>query len=306
MVRRGVVLARTVRVGGSACGQSMPSSGPAASQGAGDSSLLEEARAKVKAGDDAGAVVLVRKYQAGLPVKGMNTDARWVNSNHMLAVAYMEEGAFAKANGPMEFVMHSGKGNRSTVLNSAMLDIELKSNSVRAVKRLREFVGTHGDDELAVDLLALAIRTAGQTFPKADLTGARSDYLAASAELERLHPGEKRWGTKWVKEEEFQKLEAKREKMQVVVNERGDLLKREAGELAGLKQQYDLVMRPIIGLGRGSEAEQQAKGADLAHEIEMKQHAVSAAQEGYDAAVKELPVPTWDVDLSPLAVEWVK
>ncbi|HVX84449.1 MAG TPA: hypothetical protein VH253_06500 [Phycisphaerae bacterium] len=302
----GVVIALTVLVGGSACGQTMPSSGPAASQGAGDSSLLEEARAKVKAGDDEGAVGLVRKYQAGLPVKGMNTDARWVNSNHMLAVAYMEEGAFAKANGPMEFVMHSGKGNRSTVLNSAMLDIELKSNSVRAVNTLRDFVASHEDDELAVDLLAAAIRTAGQNFPKADLSGARREYLAASAELEGMHPGEKRWGTQWVKADAFGKLEAKREQVQAELNEKGELLKQQTAELAALKQKYDTVTRPIIGLGRPSEAQQQAEAGDLAQQIEAKGRELGETQAAYEAAAKELPTPAWEVDLSPLAVEWVK
>jgi hypothetical protein len=267
-----------------------------------DKSLLEQALARLKAGEHKEAIAAAQTFQKTLPRLGMNFDVNWANANHVLALSYLELGQPDKAREVMDAVIKSGKSNRSVVLNSAVIDIAVKSQLQRGLKSLRTFVLAHTEDETAVNLLGTAIDIASKESPAPNLADATADYQKANAALERKRPGYHHWGTDWIGNQEFQQTETKRKYQQREVDSVRTTLADYTLQLKDAQSRLNALTNGSAGIYYTPQA--RAQQIEYArNEVSRVQLRVDDAKTRLDRALEDLPRPSWPPKVAPVEIE---
>ena len=267
--------------------------------------LLRLAVGHLMAGSYADAIAAAKAAQDELPKpSGKLTDPRWIDSLHIQAVAFMRLGQPAKAAPTLQRLVDAGTTNRSIVLNHALCDI-LQQNPMRAVKNLKAFAASHPDDETAVTLWGVALDTAARRMKFVRLDDQLIDYQRADAVLERTHPGQHHWGTRWIGVGEWQSIEARRTAATNRANEAKRTLRDANTRLANAEK--DLRQTKVIAVGRSFTDDELRtrtyRQRDAAARVDTCTAAVSRAKAEVDDAEASMPKPTWDTDLQPIDPE---
>jgi hypothetical protein len=146
-------------------------------------------------------------------------------------VDLMRDGKFAKASQLLDKVYNAtpaAQRTRPMVLNRAILDLAARGTIMRGLRDLSEYLAKHrGEDEQATNLLAACLDAAandaklkaGPIWQAAYKEWDRRNYL-----LDHSHAGWRRWGAKWVTDDETTAREAKVAELRRVVVEQADYI----------------------------------------------------------------------------------
>jgi hypothetical protein len=94
---------------------------------------------------------------------------------------------------------------RDLIWNRAVNDMTQKFNIMRSVKMLHDYMDAHTDpDEPLLNLLGTILFIADETNPpdRRMLDDAIGFYSQRSMDLEKTHPGQRRWGIQWLSEDD--------------------------------------------------------------------------------------------------------
>jgi hypothetical protein len=172
-----------------------------------------------------------------------------VDELHRQAVELMRAGKTAKAAQIFDRVYAQFPAERRTrplVINRAILDLSQRSTIVRGVRDLSDYLVKHrAEDEEATNVLGAALNVAaGNSRVKAGAA-----WQAASKEWERRNyvldhsrPGWRRWGTRWVSENETKSREAHADELKRAIADQADYVDRLTDEAysLGIQQQNAL------------------------------------------------------------------
>jgi tetratricopeptide (TPR) repeat protein len=275
---------------------SAPSSQPVAS--------LDDALAKIEAGENAQAAKLFQSFLSQWPKSAkVQTDEQAV-ALHGLALAYIRMGEFQKAREPIDRAFAYRKGNRALTLNRIKLDLRQRGFVVRAVKEIDKFPAAGSIDEDTVNLFGAALRKAqANAADKGQVRVLVENYDNYNRRLESTRPGMRHWGSTWMSEAEYQekvnppKLMRERDSLRLRQKSARDALDQAGRDLKAAKQQAHL--------------DQTKK--NISRSSDGRPDYLVRAQWKYDNAKRELedvisrldaieakfPSPTWIENLDP-------
>ena len=249
------------------------------------------------------AAAAMKAFQDTLPKKvGRLTDAAWIDSLHIQAVAFLRLGQPARAALPLQRLMESGVIERSAIINAAVCDIQLKTNAMRAVKNLKAFATAHPDDEMAVSLWGVALDVAATKQRLGKLDEYTADYLKANALLEQTRPGQHRWGTRWVTAMEWHDIESRRSSATAQLNEAKRTLRDANVQMDNAQASYRRTNVVVVGRPMTTfELDDLAYRKRLANQrIDECRRNVDAASASVEQAQGAMPRPTWVYDVQPV------
>jgi hypothetical protein len=119
---------------------------------------------------------------------------------------YQRAGELFADDGPLgrgSLVMNSP--SRDLIWNRAVNDLTQKFNIMRSVKMLHDYMDAHSDpDEPMLNLLGTALFVADESNPpdRRVLDDAIGFYSQRSMDMEKTHPGQRRWGIQWLSEDD--------------------------------------------------------------------------------------------------------
>jgi hypothetical protein len=226
---------------------------------------------------------------------------------HATAFPLLRDRQYQKAAGPLETAYRArplAEQPRPLVLNHALLDVAMKTNAMRAVKDLREYLGAAKQgDEHAVNLLGAALDVAGreERMEETEL------YLSAEKQLEqsikvveKARPGERKWGAEWKPEAEYNALEAKRSATRKIFREAKQELRKALNDAKEAAAKVDRLQEK----GSGSKKKVVAKRS-AALEAAYRESAAAEKRHAQqktvaEAARKNLFEPAWPTELEPI------
>jgi hypothetical protein len=165
---------------------------------------------------------------------------------HAQAIALMRDGKYDKAAEALERVYKAtpaAQRTRPLVLNRAILDLLQKRFVVRSVRDLGDYLAKHrGEDEFATNVLGACLNAAagdpriksGSVWQTAFKEWDRRNYL-----LDHSRPGWRRWGTRWVSDEETKAREAKVADLRRAIDDQTDYIDRLLTDAASVAQQQE-------------------------------------------------------------------
>jgi len=139
-------------------------------------------------------------------------DPTYLAALDAMAVAYINLKLFPRASelfaddeplGRASLAMNSP--TRDLIWNRAVNDLAQKFNIMRSVKMLHDYMDAHQDpDEPLLNLLGTALFIADESNPsdRRVLDDAIGFYSQRSMDLEKTHPGQRRWGIQWLSEDD--------------------------------------------------------------------------------------------------------
>ena len=226
---------------------------------------------------------------------------------HTIAYGFLRDQQYQKAATPLESAYKArplAQQPRSLVLNHALLDIAMKQNAMRAVKDLRDYLAAQEQgDERAVNLLGAALDVAGrdERMPETELYQSAQKQLEQSIKLvERLRPGERKWGSEWKPQAEFADLDAKRDASRKSIREARQAMQKALHEAEQAAAKVDR----IEGKGEAGKKKVVAKrsanlDAARRESAEAEKH-LKDQKAALEAARKNEFAPTWSTDLPPI------
>jgi tetratricopeptide (TPR) repeat protein len=226
---------------------------------------------------------------------------------HAQAYEFMRAGQLQRAQAPLEQAYKArplAQQPRPLVLNHALLDVAIKTNAMRAVKDLRDYLGAlEKGDEHAVNLLGAALLVAGreERMQETELYTAAEKQLEQSIKLvEKSRPGERKWGSEWKPEAEHAELHAKRAATNQSFREAKQALRKALNDAQEAAAKVDR----LEDKGAGSKKKVVAKRTAA---LEAAYRESAEAEKRYaqqktvvEAARKNLFEPTWSTDLAPI------
>jgi len=226
---------------------------------------------------------------------------------HATAYAFLRDKQYQKAVTPMDAAFRArplAQQPRSLVLNHALLDIALKQNAMRAVKDLRDYLAAmETADDRAVDLLgaALTVAVADDRMRETELYESAEQQLEKSIKLvEKSRRGERKWGSEWKPQAEYQDLDAKRASSRKTLNEAKQALKKALHDAEQAAAKVDRI-EDKGGAGKKKVVAKRSANLDAAQrESAEAEKRVVTQKAAVDAARKNLFQPTWSTDLAPI------
>ncbi|MEO6436020.1 MAG: hypothetical protein ABIP55_09690 [Tepidisphaeraceae bacterium] len=161
---------------------------------------------------------------------------------------------FGKARAPIERLVNETPlhdRSRPIVLNRAILDLVQKQYVMRGVRELSFYLSKHpAPDEEASNILGSALDLAGKNerlLNGAIYKEAFGEFARREFALERRRPGWKRWGAKWVTEEEFKAIQRRRDETDALIAEQWERVIRATNTSDTLRKQFDEAARRSRG-----------------------------------------------------------
>jgi len=226
---------------------------------------------------------------------------------HAIAFPLLRDKQYPKAAGPLEQAYKArplAEQPRPLVLNHALLDIAMKTNAMRAVKDLRDYLGARETgDERAVDLLGTALFVAGreERMQETELYTAAEKQLEQSIKLvEKSRPGERKWGSEWKPETEFAELHAKRTATNKSFREAKQALRKALNEAQEAAAKVDRLEDKGAGIKKRVVAKRTAALEAALRESAEAEKRYAQQKTVVEAARKNLFEPTWSTDLAPI------
>ncbi len=220
-------------------------------------------------------------------------DAGYVATLHALAVAYLENKNVQRAgemfdDGAPLGRIASTRPTREMIWNRAVTDVTQKFNIMRTVKMLRDYLEKHPDppDEDLINLFGTACSAGDETNPanRKLLDDAIGYYQVLNTQLEKTHPGQKRWGAQWLPEAEAQaKYDDQSKYIEIFQQKLRDK------EMAGIRLKE--AQQNAAGIKR-------APGAEAA--VTAAKNALTDADRAATAARAAIPRAAWLTDLKPM------
>ena len=134
---------------------------------------------------------------------------------------------------------------RALVHNRALLDLVQKTNPMRAMKDVYDYLATNSNpDEELSNLLGSLLDVAAQTPRLRDgpvYADAFREFARREQALERQRPGFRRWGPRWIGEAEFKQIKQRDTELEAEIAEAGKALERLNIDLQSLTKQYNKV-----------------------------------------------------------------
>ncbi|HEV2295786.1 MAG TPA: hypothetical protein VGR35_18200 [Tepidisphaeraceae bacterium] len=202
----------------------------AASGGAAEAHAAEAMRKFSEARD------LLNKERRNFP-----EDPGWTFANHGTAVAYI----YAR-NYPLALLYLDrlpSPPDRAAIINRVVTLLQMRENKGEAIQLLIDHLKSDAgaDDNYALNLLGTTLARYPEEIVKEDklLTQARETYDELVKKLGAKHPGERRWGTRWIGINEW---EAKDKERRIQTNRLEELeraLARSRSRIANLKADVD-------------------------------------------------------------------
>jgi hypothetical protein len=165
------------------------------------------------------------------------------------AIELMRQRQFAKARAALEQAYDRTppeKRTRPLILNRAILDVTLKDNAMRAVRELGEYLKANRDiDVPATDILGSALNLGARTprIKQGPLWQAMfREWDRRNFELEYARPGYHRFGGRWIDEQEYLDLQAKREDLKQAIADKYDRVMRAWWNLGAAQMRLDQAM----------------------------------------------------------------
>ena len=226
---------------------------------------------------------------------------------HAMAYPLLRDKQYQKAATPLESAYKArplAQQPRALVLNHALLDIALKQNAMRAIKDLREYLAAQEQgDEHAVNLLGAALEVAGreERLQETELYQSAEKQLEQSIKLlERARPGERKWGSEWKPQAEFNDLDAKRDASRKTAREARQAMQKALHEAEQAAAKVDRI-EDKGGAGKRKAVAKRSANLDAARResAEAEKH-LADAKAALEAARKNLFGPTWSTDLTPI------
>ena len=164
--------------------------------------------------------------------------------SHRQAVELMNAGQFDKASPLFDKIFKATaqqQRSRALILNRAILDIAQKRLVMRAVRDVSEYLrANRGEDEYATNVLAVAMNLAAENprwkqspvWQNAFKEWDRRNYL-----LDHSRKGWRRWGARWISEEEFKTIENRKEDLRRAMEAQSDRVNRAVLSVRSLMQQ---------------------------------------------------------------------
>lgn len=126
-------------------------------------------------------------------------------ANHGTAIAHMFLREYPLAMRYMDFL--PPPPNRATIINRVVILLQTREEKLAAIQLLLGLLGSdpEGKDTYAVNLLGTALaRYPDETIQaEKELRDAKLTYTSIVKKLAEQHPGERRWGVRWVSPREF-------------------------------------------------------------------------------------------------------
>ena len=163
---------------------------------------------------------------------------------HRQAFDLMTAGQFDKAAPLFDklFKAHAQQQrSRAMILNRSILDIAQKRLVMRAVRDVSEYLrANRGEDEYATNVLAVAMNLAAENprwkqspvWQNAFKEWDRRNYL-----LDHSRKGWRRWGTRWITEEQFKVIENRKDDLRRAIEAQRDRVNRAVLSVRSLMQQ---------------------------------------------------------------------
>ena len=146
--------------------------------------------------------------------------------------------------------------SRPLVLNRALLDLVQKSNALRGIRELSAYLATQPEaDEEASNLLGSLLDLAARNPKWRDgpiYSEGFREFARREAMLERSREGFKRWGAKWITQEEFDRIKQRDKELEAQIVEQGKTIERLNLSTRSLNEQYANAERQIRGFGNHS------------------------------------------------------
>jgi tetratricopeptide (TPR) repeat protein len=207
-----------------------------------------------------------------------------------LGIAWLRLGFGQRAVKPLEIGLGTATPDRDMVINLASANVAAR-NPMRAVKYIKAYLEAHLTplDESMIDALAISLSQAEPSTTKSSLfIQAAQLYSKQSEALEANRPGEKRWGTKWMPEEQVDSLMKDRQTAQANADKVAGQLNQIASDLAAAQKEKSQM---AYGLGNRlySTAELNAMDSRIAN-LKTQQ---ASTQTEYDQALAAIPKPDY-------------
>jgi hypothetical protein len=226
---------------------------------------------------------------------------------HATAFPLLRDKQYQKAAGPLEQAYKArplAEQPRPLVLNHALLDVATKTNAMRAVKDLRDYLGARETgDERAVDLLGAALFVAGrdERMQETELYTAAEKQLEQSIKLvEKSRPGERKWGSEWKLEAEYAELHAKRTATRKSFRDAKQVLKKSLNDAQEAAAKVDRLEDKGAGNKKRVVAKRTAALEAALRESAEAEKRYAQQKTVVEAARKNLFEPTWATDLAPI------
>jgi hypothetical protein len=226
---------------------------------------------------------------------------------HALAYPFLRDKQYPKAAAPLEQAYKArplAQQPRPLVLNHALLDIATKTNAMRAVKDLREYLGPlEKGDEHAVNLLGAALVVAGreERMQETELYTTAEKQLEQSIKLvEKTRPGERKWGTEWKPEAEYTELHAKRAAARKSFREAKQALRKAENDAQEAAAKVDRLQDKGSGSKKKVVAKRTAALEAAYRESAEAEKRYASQKAVVETAKANLFEPTWSTDLAPI------
>jgi hypothetical protein len=142
---------------------------------------------------------------------------------------------------------------RALVLNRALLDLVQKTNALRGVRELHAYMAREtAPDEQASNLLGSLLDLVAQNPRWRDgpiYADAFREFARRESALERERPGFKRWGAKWITQEEYDRIKQRDRELEEEIAQHGRAIERLNVTARSLNEQYANAEKQLKGLG---------------------------------------------------------
>ncbi|MGB7159752.1 MAG: hypothetical protein WBD40_16925, partial [Tepidisphaeraceae bacterium] len=157
-------------------------------------------------GEEAIRMFSAARYVLAQENRSTREDPGWNLANHGTAVGYVFARKYPMA---LEYLNRlASPPDRAATINRVVVLLQLREEKLEAIKLLLGLLESDpdGKDGYAVNLLGTALgRYQEETIQKEkELRDAKNVYAAIVKKLTMQHPGERRWGVRWVPNREYE------------------------------------------------------------------------------------------------------
>lgn len=254
--------------------------------------LLPQIVAALEGGQDETAMKLCTQAVAGygrtIPAKIDNENR--INIYHCAAVAALRTKDTAKAKQYIDFVGRGDKSNRSVIFNRATIKTVNRGLVLQALDELDKYLAKNPTDEEMLNLFGQSLDVASKDTTNRQRVAPLVDhYIRYNSMLEKTRKGMRHWGTDWMTDKEFIKIDNDRQRS----IERRDYAQRQVDQdiesvRAAQRALNDAQNDSAMGRGNSTWAQ---RGLDDANERLTKDRATLA-----DAEAKVVR-PVWTAPL---------
>jgi hypothetical protein len=247
---------------------------------------------------------------------------------HAQAYQFMRAGQFDRATPLLNRAFNltpPAQRDRALILNLALLELVQKQSVLHGIRELYAYMARHPKhDEAAMNILGSSLNVAVENPKWRDgpiYSAAYREFSRREVAMERLRPGFRRWGPRWITEEDWQEIKRKERELTRQMSELGEKMTRLDTDMKSATAQMAEARRRVSAFGWHSHGTdptvpvyigscttcQQLEGlADVVNELMQGIHAesleMSDYRKRYDELKKELDKlkPDWPASYDPI------